>query len=138
MLALFIIIPTISYNSSKLQRHYFNGSSSSRQVVKTSSGKHLSLNAFVWLLLSQRSRVLRLVLSGGSRISRGPPTRRGWGGQPIIWPKFVENCMKMKKTVPRGGVHPNFYCVDHVDQSLVLFYLHPFVCSQLENIQSLS
>ena len=34
------------------------------------------------------------------------------GCQPIIWPKFAENCMKMKKIGPRGGGHPKFYYVD--------------------------
>ena len=27
----------------------------------------------------------------------------GGGRQPIIWPIFPENCMKMKKIWPRGG-----------------------------------
>ena len=106
MLALFIIIPTISYNSSKLQRHYFNGSSSSRQVVKTSSGKHLSLNAFVWLLLSQRSRVLRLVLSGGSRISRGPPTRRWRGGATYYLAKICRKLHENEENCTERGCAP--------------------------------
>ena len=34
------------------------------------------------------------------------------GCQPIIWPKFAENYMKMKKIGPRGGTRPKFYYVD--------------------------
>ena len=34
------------------------------------------------------------------------------GHQPIIWPKFAENSMKMKKIGPRGGACPKFYYVD--------------------------
>ena len=34
------------------------------------------------------------------------------GCQPIIWPTFAENCMKMKKIGPRGGGQPKFYYVD--------------------------
>ena len=33
----------------------------------------------------------------------GAPTSEGGGRQPIIWPIFPKNCMKMKKFWPRGG-----------------------------------
>ena len=32
--------------------------------------------------------------------------------QPIVWPNFAENCMKMKKIWQRGGARPKFYNVD--------------------------
>ena len=32
------------------------------------------------------------------------------GRQPIIWPKFAENCMKLEKIGP--GARPKFYYVD--------------------------
>ena len=44
---------------------------------------------------------LQEVCSGGSRISQ----RRG--RQPIIWPIFAKNCMKMKKFWARGGACPS-------------------------------
>ena len=40
--------------------------------------------------------------SGGSRISRGR-------GEPIMWPNFPENCMKMKKIGPGAHVQ-NLLC----------------------------
>ena len=47
--------------------------------------------------------------SGGSRIfQRGAPSRKE-RHQPIIWPKFAENWVKMKK-IGRGV--PKFYYVD--------------------------
>ena len=48
---------------------------------------------------------IAFIISGGSRISqrRGRQAQRG-GRQPIIWPIFPENCMKMKKFRARGGV----------------------------------
>ena len=53
--------------------------------------------------------------SGGSKISkRGcqPESVRELR-QPIIWPKFATNCMKMKKIRPRGGV--SIIKILHVD-----------------------
>ena len=33
--------------------------------------------------------------------------------QPIIWPNFPENCLKMKKIGPRrGGARPKFHYID--------------------------
>ena len=37
---------------------------------------------------------------------------KGGAGQPIIWPKFVDNCMIIKKIGPREGARPKFYYVD--------------------------
>ena len=38
--------------------------------------------------------------SGGSRVSQ-----IGWGCQPIIWPAFSRNCMKIKEIGPGRGRH---------------------------------
>ena len=57
--------------------------------------------------------------SDGSGISQGGTNPKG-GRQPIIWPKFPENCMKMKKIGPsKGGARPNYY---YVDPPLCLIY----------------
>ena len=43
-----------------------------------------------------------MITSGGSRISqRGRQSDRGSAN--LLWPKFIKNCMKMKKIGPRGG-----------------------------------
>ena len=49
-------------------------------------------------------------------ISQGAPTLKG--RQPIIWPNFTENCMKMNKNWTRG--HRKFY---YVDPTLVIVCL---------------
>ena len=52
-------------------------------------------------------------ISGGSRISQKEGANLKVGSQPIIWPKFAENCMKMKEIGPeRGGARPKFDYVD--------------------------
>ena len=50
-------------------------------------------------------------IKGGFRISqRRDANPEVSGHQPIIWPKFLENCMIMKKFGP--GTPPKFYYVD--------------------------
>ena len=52
-------------------------------------------------------------ISGGSRISQSEGAKLKVGCQPIIWPKFVENCMKMKEIGPRArDTRLKFYYVD--------------------------
>ena len=43
-------------------------------------------------------------------LEEGAPTQNG-GHQPIIWPNFPKNCMKIKIS-PRGGTRPKFCYVD--------------------------
>ena len=37
---------------------------------------------------------------------------KGEGYQPIIWPNFLEDCMKVKKIWPSGGSRPNFFYIN--------------------------
>ena len=47
---------------------------------------------------SRKDIEFTILPSSGSMIFQGrTPTPRGGGHQPIIWPNFPENCMKMKK-----------------------------------------
>ena len=57
-------------------------------------------------------KISKVKFSGGSRTSQGRQPDK-WH-QPIIWPKFAENCMTRKKIGRRRakGVRPQFYNVD--------------------------
>ena len=67
-------------------------------------------------------------VSGFPRVYIGMATRKEAGRhQPIIWPKFVKNCVKMKKI--RRGERPKFYYVDPQQRLLKNFFL-PFRMNQ--------
>ena len=61
-----------------------------------------------------KSKIKRLWKpSNGSRISQKErKPKRGGGCQPITWPNFPRNSMKMMKIGPGAGVCPKFYYVD--------------------------
>ena len=44
--------------------------------------------------------------------SRGGGANPKGGHQPIIWPKYAEKCIKMKKIGPRERGRPKCYYVD--------------------------
>ena len=54
----------------------------------------------------------------------GGANPKGGGCQPIIWPTFPENCMKMKKFWAGGGMHPS-----HPPLDLPLFSVNFDACA---------
>ena len=66
----------------------------------------MSSGGFRWgiILFSGKEQRIQDFREEGANPRKGP--------QPISWPKFAENCIKMKKIGPRPGALQTFYYVD--------------------------
>ena len=65
--------------------------------------KIIKLYRYVFGLLIRTILQLHIAVADPGFPRGGGANPKGGGGQPIIWPIFAENCMKMKKFWARGG-----------------------------------